>query len=373
MIHPSEIKEFVSPFLDKQIEEYNICCPLHYFATSTFYEVLVKNGYEIVHPEGMYFLRNRKEFVYIQRDESSFTLQIFTTLEYAELEDLFLEAFNQEYKNKYVLIQGLSRKIQGSLNAPEFEAIRHTLSKSVVPILENRLWNYKDFCTRYSRKGLSSTLGLLLYAPPGYGKSFILRSFLNKLIQEKDFTVVQVYQRSISKLNLAQLLDSCKFLFPCVLFIEDIDLRFKDRSEPNFGGSVAGDLLETFEGLYQVENVVLIATSNSVDVIEKALLRPGRFDYLIEIEKPTKQAKELALSKLIEEVDIEIPAFLADELIDESDTFAELKGAFQHIVMNFLSTEKFPPADEVKRMTTKWKETRTNGISIIDQKKVGLI
>ncbi|MCC6713540.1 MAG: AAA family ATPase [Candidatus Dadabacteria bacterium] len=373
MIHSSEIKEYISPFLDRQIEEYNICCPLHYFAIVKLNEILLRHGYEIVHPEGMYFLRSRKEFVYIIRDDNSFTLQVFTTLEYSELEELFVEAFNVEYKNKYVLIQGLSRKIKTGFNAPDFEKIKHTLSQSVVSILENRLWNYKEFCAAYAVKGLSTTLGILLYAPPGFGKTFILRSFLNKLILEKDFTVVQVYQRTISKLSLTQLLDSCKFLFPCVLFIEDIDLRFKDRHEANFGESVAGDLLETFEGMHQVENVVLIATSNSVDVIEKALLRPGRFDYLLEIEKPSRHAKELALSNLIEGVDVEIPGELAERLIEESETFAELKGAFQHVVMKFLSTAEFPHFEEISQLTNRWKETRANGISIMDHRKLGLI
>lgn len=373
MIHSSEIKEYISPFFDKQIEEYNICCPLHYFSTSKLHEILLKHGYEIVHPEGVYFLRSERELVYAIRDDNSFSLQIFTTLEYSNLEKLFLEAFNREYKNKYVLIQGLSRKIETGFNAPDFEKIKHTLSQPVVSILENRLWNYQEFCARFSDKGLSNTLGILLYAPPGFGKSFILRSFLNKMIREKDFTVVQIYQRSISKLSLSQLLDSCKSLFPCVLFIEDIDLRFKDRHEANFGESIAGELLETFEGMHQVENVVLIATSNSVDVIEKALLRPGRFDYLLEIEKPSNHAKELALSNLIEEVDIEIPGELAEKLIEESETFAELKGAFQHVVMKFLSTAEFPHSEEISQLTNRWKETRINGISIMDHRKLGLI
>ncbi len=373
MVHISQINEFMSPLLDKRIEEFNVCCPLHYFATSNFNAILLKNGYEIIHPEGIYFLRSKKEFLHIDKDDDSFTLRIFTTLERSELDKLFVEAFNQEYKKKYVLIQGLSRKIETCFNAPDFEKIKHTLSQSVISVLENQLWNYQEFCTRYSGKGLSNTLGILLYAPPGFGKSFILRSFLNKLMNEKDFTVVQVNQRSISKLNLAQLLDSCKFLFPSVLFIEDIDIRFKDRYESNYGESVAGELLETFEGLHQVENVVLVATSNSVDVIEKALLRPGRFDYLIEIHKPSKHAKEMALSKFLEEIDIEIPSILVEKLIEESETFAELKGAFQHVVVNFLSSAEFPPVEEISQITTRWKQTRTNGISMKNRGKVGLL
>lgn len=373
MIRVPDIKEFMSPLLDKQMEEYNICCPLHYFALSKFKEILIKNEYEIVHPEGIYYLRSSKELIYVLRDEDSFTLQIFTTHNYPELEDIFLEAFSKEYKNKYVLIRGLSRKIENSLKAPSFDSIRHTLSQQVVSVLETRLWNFHEFCNRFADTDFSNTLGVLLYAPPGFGKSFILRSFLNKLILEKGFTVVQVYQRTISGLNLSQLLDSCKSLFPCVLFIEDIDLRFKDRKDSLFGESVAGDLLETFEGLNQIENVVLIATSNSVDVIEKALLRPGRFDYLLEIDKPTRQAKELALSKFVTDADLKLPANLFEKLIEESETFAELKGGFQHIAMNYLTSAEFPTDQEIRELNSKWRDTRSIGISQKDHRKVGLL
>lgn len=370
MLHESVIREFIAPFLEKQIEEYNICCPLKYFAINKFNDILRNIGYELAHPEGIYYLRCNKDLVYIQRDDHTFTIQIFTTLEYSEVEDIFLEAFNQEYKNRYVLIRGLSRIIETRFKAPGFDDIKHTLPQSVVSILESRLWNFHEFCNRFACTDLSNTLGILLYAPPGFGKSFMLRSFLNKLIFEKDFTVVQIYQRMISNLNLSQLLDSCKSLFPCVLFIEDIDLKFKDR---HFGESAAGDLLETFEGLYQAENVVLIATSNSVDIIDKALIRPGRFDYLIEIEKPTKQAKELALSKFIKDADFKIPEILFEQLVEESETFAELKGGFHHVVTNYLSSEEFPSMEDIKNLTKRWKETRTIGVSMQERRKVGLL
>ena len=112
-----------------------------------------------------------------------------------------------------------------------------------------------------------------------------------------------------------------------MLFIEDIDLNFQDRRDEQFG-NIAGDLLETLEGLHKAENVVLIATSNSVDVIDKALLRPGRFDYLIEIERPTSNAKKLALSKYEEDVDFNLPDNLCNQIVEICETFA---GTERHI------------------------------------------
>ncbi|HEX3036622.1 MAG TPA: hypothetical protein VHT73_16115 [Thermodesulfobacteriota bacterium] len=67
------------------------------------------------------------------------------------------------YKNKYVLIGGRDAcSIRDGLNVPHFEEIKHTISQSVSGVLENSLWNFEDFCGRFSKYNLSSTLGILL-------------------------------------------------------------------------------------------------------------------------------------------------------------------------------------------------------------------
>ena len=365
------IYEYISPFLDKSIVEYNLRCPLYYFASSRFKEILLNCGYELVHPEGLYYLRSEREFVYFETAEyPPYSLQLLTTLEFSKLEELFAFALREEYKNKYLLIRGLSLKMQEDFKAPEFDQIKNTISNTVVSKLENSLYHFENFCDKYSKTHLSNTLGLLFYAPPGYGKSFILRSFLKKLLKERGFTVVQIHQAAIIDVNLSQLLDSCKTLFPCVLFIEDMDLMFYDRK---LGRSATGELLETLEGLYQAENVVILATSNSVDEIDKALLRPGRFDYLIELETPSYEAKKVVLSEYMKDIDFEVPETILERLIEASGTFAELKGGFQHLVRTYMGTNEFPEFKEIEDMTNAWKESRTNGVTMNEKKRVGLI
>lgn len=289
---------------------------------------------------------------------------------FRQLEEMFADAIKKEYRNKFLIIRGRSLKIQTEIKAPEFDQIKASISGSVVSKLENAFYNYEHFCERYSKNYLSNTLGLLLYAPPGYGKSFILRSLLKKLLEKNSFTVVQVHQGSIAHINLSQLLDSCKIVFPCVLFIEDMDLLFYDRHQ---GRGAAIDLLETLEGLYQAENVAILATSNNVNDIDRALLRPGRFDYLIEIEAPTQEAKKVALSEYLQEIDFEIPEAILEKLIEISSTFAELKGSFQHVVRTYLGSGEFPDFKEVEKMTVAWKESRLNGSIKSEERKVGLI
>jgi len=370
-MHIPDIHEFVSPFIGKPILEYSLRCPLYYFASSRFNEILLNRGYELVHPEGLYFLRSEREFIFSEKDaREPYTLHFYTTLMLPDLEELFAVALREEYKNKYLLIRGLSLKMQEDFKAPEFDQIKKTISNTVVSKLENSIYHFENFCDKYSKTHLSNTLGLLLYAPPGYGKSFILRSFLKKLLNERGFTVVQLHQGSIINVNLSQLLDSCKNLFPCVLFIEDMDLMFYDRK---LGRSATGELLETLEGLYQAENVVILATSNSVEEIDKALLRPGRFDYLIEIETPSYEAKKVVLSEYMKDIDFEVPETILEKLIEASGTFAELKGGFQHLVRTYMGTSEFPEFKEIEDMTYAWKESRTNGVTMNEKKRVGLI
>lgn len=292
-MHIPDIHEFVGPIAGKPILEYCISCPLYFFAKSSFNKILINHGYEMVHPEGIYYLRSESEVIYYEKSKAGpYKLDFYSTLEQKQLEELFSDAIKKEYKNKYVLIRGSAIKSQKDLKSPEFDIIKKTLANKIVSILENSIYDFEKFCSNYSITHLSNTLGILLYAPPGYGKSFILRSFLKKVLNERGFTIIQLHQNAIVNVNLSQLLDSCKILFPCILFIEDMDLIFYDRK---LGISSTGEILETLEGLYQAENVVILATSNNVDEMDKALLRPGRFDYLLEIEAPSKDAKHLVV------------------------------------------------------------------------------
>ena len=184
-MHIPDIHEFVSPFIGKPILEYSLRCPLYYFASSRFNEILLNRGYELVHPEGLYFLRSEREFIFSEKDaREPYTLHFYTTLMLPDLEELFAVALREEYKNKYLLIRGSSIKMQEDFKAPEFDQIKKTISNSVVSKLENSLYHFENFCDKYSKTHLSNTLGLLLYAPPGYGKSFILRRSVNSILKQ---------------------------------------------------------------------------------------------------------------------------------------------------------------------------------------------
>ncbi len=372
-MYKEHVKEYISPLFSKQTDNFTINCPLHYFAVPKFMQILRLNGFGLVHPENLFQNKSSGDFINIERDIDSYAVDIISTLKFSEIESLFHKAFNEEYKNQYILVQGSTIKIKNNLEGSDYDEIKNTISDDVVSILESTLWNYDEFCNTYRSSNLFNTIGILLHAPPGYGKTYLLRSYLNKLVKEKNYTIVQVYNNSLASLNFSRLFESCESLFPCVLFIEDIDIKFKDRKNMHYG-NISEAFLETLEGLHKIENVILIATTNKVDEIDTALLRPGRFDYLIEIEKPSKEAKYIALSRFIEDSNIKISDILTNHLIEICDTFAELKGAFQYIAISYFSNGEPPSFEEISKITNKWKDTRVDGVPVIeDRKKLGLI
>jgi len=373
MILPYGIKEIVCPMLNKTLNEYNITCPLHYFSYPRFKNVLLEKGYEFINSEDIFINKESMDLIHISLEsgKTKYLLEVATTLTFEKLKAVYEEPIIKEFKNKYVLVEGLSYKVNEKLKTEDFDQIKSSIPENLLTVLEKSLWNYEDYCSKYSNYNISNTLGILVYGAPGVGKTYALRSYLNKLMIERNFTIVQVYQDCLDNINMSVMLESCSKLFPCILFIEDIDIKYKDRFENS--PSLAGQLLETFEGLSRAEKVVLIATSNSYDTIEKALLRPGRIDYVIKIDKPTYDLKLNILSQYLENIDFKLPKNLKDCLLYNAETLAELNGGYQHIIRSYISDGNLPPAEEVKSMISKWKDTRNDGNFSSKERPVGLV
>jgi len=365
MILPYGIKEIICPMLNKTLNEYSITCPLHFFSYSRFKKVLLEKGYQFISSEDIFINNKSMDLIHtsLDRSKSKYLVEIATTLSFEDLKSLYEEPIIKEFKNKYILIEGLSCKMNEKLIAKDFYEIKSSVPENLLSVLEKSLWNYEEYCSKYKDYDLSNTLGILVYGAPGVGKTYALRSFLNLLLIEKDFTIIQIYQDCLDHINMSVLLESCSKLFPCILFIEDLDIKYKDRFDNTY--SLAGQLLE--------EKVVLIATTNSYDSIEKALLRPGRIDYAVKIDLPTYNKKREILSNYLENIDIVLPENLRDCLLHDTETLAELNGGYQHIIRTRLSGKTFPTVKELKSIISKWKDTRNNGNFDGNEKTVGLV
>lgn len=171
---------------------------------------------------------------------------------------------------------------------------------------------------KYQILGARMPKGILFYGSPGTGKTLMARALAGEAqvpfyaVSGSDF--VQVYA-GLGASRIRNIFKKAKKNKKSVIFIDEIDAIGKKRMDGNIRGSDEGDrtlnaLLSEMSGFSESSGIVVVAATNRVDTLDKALLRPGRFDRQIEIMLPDKNARKeilsLYLSKKKVEQDINI-------------------------------------------------------------------
>lgn len=156
---------------------------------------------------------------------------------------------------------------------------------------------FKKFGARLPR-------GVLLYGPPGTGKTLLAKAVAGEAdvpffaVNGSDF--VQVYA-GLGASRIRDLFKKAKEAEKSVIFIDEIDSIGKKRKGGNIVGSEEGDrtlnaLLAEMSGFKENEGIIVVAATNRIDVLDEALLRPGRFDRQIEVELPDVNARHKILN-----------------------------------------------------------------------------
>lgn len=151
---------------------------------------------------------------------------------------------------------------------------------------------YKEFGARLPR-------GVLLYGPPGTGKTLLAKALAGEAgvpifpVSGSDF--VQVYA-GLGAGRIRDLFKKAKNAGKSVIFIDEIDSLGKKRKGSQMAGSDEGDrtlnaLLAEMSGFKENEGIIVIAATNRIDVLDEALLRPGRFDRQVEVQLPDVNAR----------------------------------------------------------------------------------
>ncbi|HEY8362056.1 MAG TPA: ATP-dependent metallopeptidase FtsH/Yme1/Tma family protein [Tissierellaceae bacterium] len=146
----------------------------------------------------------------------------------------------------------------------------------------------------YSKLGAKLPRGVLLYGPPGTGKTLLAKAMAGEAgvpffpVSGSDF--VQVYA-GLGASRIRELFKKAKEAGKSVIFIDEIDCLGKKRQGNSFSGSEEGDrtlnaLLTEMSGFNDNEGIVVVAATNRIDILDEALLRPGRFDRQIEVNLP---------------------------------------------------------------------------------------
>ncbi|QGA53560.1 AAA family ATPase [Sulfolobus sp. E5-1-F] len=152
-----------------------------------------------------------------------------------------------------------------------------------------------------SKYGLKPPKGMLLFGPPGCGKTMMMRALANE--SKLNFLYVNISDimskwYGESEARLRELFNNARKNAPCILFFDEIDTIGVKR-ESHTGDSVTPRLLSLMlseiDGLHSEDGVIIVGSTNVPQMLDKALLRAGRFDKLIYIGPPNKEARKQIL------------------------------------------------------------------------------
>ncbi|KAJ6258420.1 Paraplegin [Drechslerella dactyloides] len=153
----------------------------------------------------------------------------------------------------------------------------------------------------YKKLGAKIPRGAILSGPPGTGKTLLAKATAGEA-QVPFFSVsgsefVEMFV-GVGPSRVRDLFAKARKNAPCIIFVDEIDAIGKSRAKSNFGGgndereSTLNQLLTEMDGFNTSEQVVVLAGTNRPDVLDKALMRPGRFDRHIAIDRPTMEGRK---------------------------------------------------------------------------------
>jgi proteasome-associated ATPase len=214
---------------------------------------------------------------------------------------------------------------------------------------------HKDLFDDY---GLSAPKGILLYGPPGCGKTLIAKAvanslatavasktgrgdarsyflnvkgpeLLNKYVGETERQIRLIFVRAKEKADEG---------VPVIVFFDEMDSLFRTRGtgiSSDVESTIVPQLLSELDGVEALKNVIVIGASNREDLIDPAILRPGRLDVKIKIERPTIEAARAIFGVYIDDA---VPLDADEVAAANGDVTAHLNHLIDRVVADMYST-----------------------------------
>jgi len=175
---------------------------------------------------------------------------------------------------------------------------------------------------KFQSLGARVPKGVLLYGPPGTGKTLLARAVAGEAgvpffsISGSDFVEMFV---GVGASRVRDLFDQAKQNQPCIIFMDEIDAVGRHRGAGLGGGhdereQTLNQLLVEMDGFEANESIIMIAATNRPDILDPALLRPGRFDRQIVVDRPDREGRKAILQvhtrgkPLAPEIDLDLLA-----------------------------------------------------------------
>ncbi len=210
----------------------------------------------------------------------------------------------------------------------------------------------------FEKIGIDPPKGILLYGPPGTGKTLLAKAVAN----ETNATFIKIVASEFVKKYIGEgarlvreVFELAKEKAPAIIFIDEIDAVAAKRLKSSTSGDrevqrTLMQLLAELDGFESRGDIGIIGATNRPDILDPALLRPGRFDRFIEVPSPNEEGRKEILKihtskmSLSEEADIDLLATLTDgvsgadlkAICTEAGMFAIREGRDKVIVSDFM-------------------------------------
>jgi transitional endoplasmic reticulum ATPase len=168
------------------------------------------------------------------------------------------------------------------------------LKETLIEVVEWPLTNSDDF----KRIGINPSKGILLFGPPGTGKTMLSKAVATEskanFISVKGSEILSKWFGE-SERKITEIFKKAKQASPCIIFFDEIDAIAPTRGgaegEPRVVERMVNTLLSEMDGLEELRGVVVIGATNRPDLMDPALLRPGRFDEVVLVPPPDEKAR----------------------------------------------------------------------------------
>lgn len=223
----------------------------------------------------------------IDLDEEKISAEILQKIEISseDFRDALKEVRPSALREVQVQIPNVSWDDVGGL-----DELKEELREAVEwPIKHKEAFDYVD---------VETPKGILLHGPPGTGKTLIAKA-LAKMTESNFISIKgpELLSKWVgeSEKGVREIFRKARQAAPCIIFLDEVDALVPRRgsggSESHVTESVVSQILTEIDGLEELHNVLIVGATNRLDIVDDALLRPGRFDRIIEVPNPDAKGR----------------------------------------------------------------------------------